>query len=70
MAQNNGAFTAEVCLAVVKYLFLKGNSAEKMYNGMSLTLGDKRPSYSTVRNWVTGFRTGHLSTEDEECQLK
>jgi transposase len=33
---------------------------------MSVTLGDKRPSYSTVRNWVATFRTGHLSTEDEE----
>jgi hypothetical protein len=29
-------------------------------------LDDKRLSYCTVKNWVTGFRTGHLSTEDEE----
>jgi hypothetical protein len=33
---------------------------------MSVTLGDKRPSYSTVKNWVARFRTGHSSTEDEE----
>jgi hypothetical protein len=33
---------------------------------MSVTLGDKRPSYSAVKNWVARFRTGHLSTEDEE----
>jgi transposase len=33
---------------------------------MSVTLGDKWPSYSTVKNWVARFRTGHLSTEDEE----
>jgi transposase len=33
---------------------------------MLVTLGDKRPSYSTVKNWVARFRTGHLSTEDEE----
>jgi transposase len=33
---------------------------------MSVTLGDKRPSYSTVKNSVAWFRTGHLSTEDEE----
>jgi transposase len=33
---------------------------------MSVTLGDMRPSYSTVKNWVTRFRTDHLSTEEEE----
>jgi hypothetical protein len=32
---------------------------------MSVTLVNKRPSYSTVKNWVARFRTGHLSTEDE-----
>jgi transposase len=31
-----------------------------------VTLGDKHPSYSTVKNWDARFRTGHLSTEDEE----
>jgi transposase len=65
MAQNNGDFTAKECRAVMKYLFLKGNSAKKMYNAMLVTLGDKRPSYSTVKNWIPRFRTGHLSTEDE-----
>jgi transposase len=29
-------------------------------------IGDKRPSYSTVKNWVARFMTGHLSTEGEE----
>jgi transposase len=33
---------------------------------MSVTLCDKRLSYSTVKNWVVRFRRGHLSTEDEE----
>jgi hypothetical protein len=33
---------------------------------MPVTLGDKRSSYSTVKNWVPAFRTGHLSTENEE----
>jgi transposase len=31
-----------------------------------VTLRYKRPSCSTVNNWVAGFRTGYLSTEDEE----
>jgi transposase len=33
---------------------------------MSVTLDDKRPSYSTVKNWVARFRTGYLSTENKE----
>jgi hypothetical protein len=33
---------------------------------MSVTLGDKHPSYSAVKNWVARLRTGHLSTEDKE----
>jgi transposase len=49
-----------------EYLFLKGNSAKKIYDDTSVTLGDKCPSYSTVKNWVYRFRAGHLSTEDEE----
>jgi hypothetical protein len=44
MAQNNGDFIAKGCRAVMKYLFLKGNSAKKIYNDMPVTLGDKRPS--------------------------
>jgi hypothetical protein len=47
--------------------FLKRNSAKKIYDDMSVTLGEKRPSYSTVRSWVAGFRTGNLNPEDEEC---
>jgi transposase len=37
---------------------------------MSVALGDKRPSYPTVKNWVARFRTGHLSTEDEESSAR
>jgi hypothetical protein len=66
MAQNNGDFTAKEWRAVMNYLTLKGNSAPKNYDDMSVTLGHKRPSYSTVKNWVARFRTGHLSIEDEE----
>jgi transposase len=65
MAQNNGDFSAKECRAVMKYLFLKGKSVKEIYD-MSVTLGDRRPSYSTVKNWVARFRTGHLSTADEE----
>jgi transposase len=50
----------------MKFIFLNGNSAKEIYDYISVTLGDKRPSYSTVKNWVARFRTGHLSTEDEK----
>jgi hypothetical protein len=52
VAQNNGDFTTKEFRAVMKYLFLKGNPAKEMY-GMSVTLGDKRPSYCAVKNWVS-----------------
>jgi hypothetical protein len=35
MAQNNGDFTTAGCRAVMKYIFLKGNS-EKIYDNMSV----------------------------------
>jgi hypothetical protein len=50
----------------MKCLFLKENSAKRTYDDLSVTLRDNRPSYSTVKNWVAWFKTGHLSTEDEE----
>jgi hypothetical protein len=30
---------------------------QKIYDDMSVTSGDKRPSYSTVKNWVPGRLT-------------
>jgi hypothetical protein len=58
MVQNSGDFTGKECQAVMKYLFLRGNLAKrKNYNDMLVTSGGKRPSYSTVNNWVTRLRT-------------
>jgi hypothetical protein len=59
MAQNNRDYTAKEWQAVMKYLFLIGNSAKKIYDDMSVTLGDKRPSYSTMKNWV-GLKTKNV----------
>jgi hypothetical protein len=52
----------------MKYLFLKGNWAIKIYDSMFVTLGNKRPCYSTVKDWVARFRTGQLSPEDERSE--
>jgi hypothetical protein len=46
--------------------FPKRELGKNIYDDMSVTLGDECPSYSTVKNWDPRFRTGHLSTEDEE----
>jgi hypothetical protein len=66
MAQNHGDFIAKGCRAVMKYHFLKENLAKKKKDYMSITLNDKRPFYSTAKDCVARFRTGNLSTEDEE----
>jgi hypothetical protein len=58
-------FNSKRVLSGNKNIFLKGTSAKK-YNSMWITLGDKNPYYSTVKNWLARFRTGHLSTKDEE----
>jgi hypothetical protein len=50
---------------VTTYIFLKGN-CQKVCDDISITLGNEHPDYSTVKNWVDGFKTGHVSTEDEE----
>jgi hypothetical protein len=36
-----------------------------MYNDVWVTLGDKRPSYCTVKSWIAGFRTRQLNAEGE-----
>jgi hypothetical protein len=47
--------------------FPKRELSQKKYDDhMSVTLGVKRPSYATAKNWFARFRTGHFSTEDEE----
>jgi hypothetical protein len=65
LMENNGDFIAKECREVMNYLFLKVNSAKRIYDDMPAVLGDKHPSYSTVKNWVARFGTDHLSTEDE-----
>jgi hypothetical protein len=61
MVQNNGDFTAEEWQTVMKYLFIKGNSVETITIICQL-LGNKRSSYSTVKNGVARFRTGQNKT--------
>jgi hypothetical protein len=61
MELNKVGFTANKVRALPKW-----ELSQKIYGDKSVMLGDKRPSYSTVKNWNSGFKIGHLSTEDEE----
>ncbi|UYV84740.1 hypothetical protein LAZ67_X003274 [Cordylochernes scorpioides] len=51
--------------AVIKNLCKKGMSPKKIYENMVDTLREDAPSYSTVKKWVTAFKVGRISTEDE-----
>ncbi|KAM4029265.1 protein GVQW3 [Anomaloglossus baeobatrachus] len=66
MAEYNAIFTATGSRGLIKFLFLQGKSAKDIHGEMWQTLGDQCPSYSTVKNWVAKFKTGHFSTNDEE----
>jgi transposase len=65
MVQNNGDVTAKECQSVMKYLFLRETWLKGKNCDMLVTSCGKRPSFSTVKNWVARFRTQHLRTEDE-----
>jgi len=64
-----------------EFLFLKEKTAREIYDDMSLTLGEKRSSYSTVKgekrssystvkNWFALIKTGQFSSEDENCATR
>jgi len=54
----------------MQFLFLKGKTAKEIYDDMSLTLGEKSPSYLTVKNWVARCKTEHFNTEGKDCPCK
>jgi histone-lysine N-methyltransferase SETMAR len=66
MAAPDVEFMTKECRGVMNFLFLKVKSAKEIYDDMSVTSGEKSPSYSTVKNWVAPFKTGNFSTEDED----
>jgi hypothetical protein len=67
MAAPDAEFTTKESTAVMKFLFLQGKLSKEIYGDiMSLTLGEKGPSYSTVKNWVAPFKAGHFGTDDED----
>jgi len=53
--------------AVIKYLLMKGLSAQQIHLDMKEVLGDDAPSQATVYRWTSSFKSGRQSTEDEHC---
>lgn len=51
--------------AVIKYFYLKGLTPKEIKEEMDSTLGTSSPSYSTVKQWVSEFKKGRVSTSDE-----
>jgi len=43
---------------VVKFSFLQGKAPKDIHAILTETLGEHAPSYATVKNWVTHFKSG------------
>ena len=46
----------------VKFLFLQGKAPKEIHAILTETLGERAPSYATVKNWVAQFKRGDFST--------
>jgi hypothetical protein len=51
---------------VTKCLLLKAKLTKSVYDDVLDLFNNKCPSFSTVKNCVTRFRKGHLTTEGKE----
>ncbi|XP_055916969.1 protein GVQW3-like [Eupeodes corollae] len=51
--------------AVIKYIYLKGLETKEIKEEMDSTLETSCPSYSTIKQWVSEFKKGRVSTSDE-----
>ena len=44
--------------AVIKFFFLQGKATKEIDAILKETLGEHRPSYATVKNWVAQLKRG------------
>lgn len=65
MAVPTPVFEKSEQRGVMKFLFLQGKGAKEVHEEMLEVLKDNCPSYSTVKTWVSRFRTGHFEVTDE-----
>ncbi|XP_039964258.1 protein GVQW3-like [Bactrocera tryoni] len=52
--------------AVIKFLFLKGNTPSQIKDELDSVYGDSAPSFTTVKFWAAEFKRGRRSLEDDE----
>lgn len=52
--------------AVIRYLFLKGNTPTKIKHELDAVYGDSAPSFTTVKFWAAEFKRGRTSLGDDE----
>lgn len=52
--------------AVIRYLFLKGNTPKKIKHELEAVYGDSAPSFTTVKFWAAEFKRGRTSLGDDE----
>lgn len=50
---------------IMKYYYLKGKSAQKIYTKLHNVFGTSSPSYENVLYWITKFKKGRMSVADE-----
>ena len=51
------------CLAVIRFLYLKGRTPQETFDEMKETYGDNAPSYDLVKRWHREFKHGRKSVE-------
>ena len=51
--------------AVIRYLYLKGNTGKEIHGELADVYGSSAPSYAQVKFWVGEFKRGRSSLEDE-----
>ena len=49
--------------AVIRYLYLKGNTCKEIYSELADVYGFSAPSYAQVKFWVGEFKHGRMSLE-------
>jgi len=50
--------------AFIKFLSLQGKAPKEIHAILTETLGERAPSYATVKNWVAQIKRGDFSTCD------
>lgn len=52
--------------AVIKYLYLKGNTPTQIKAELDTVYGDSAPSFATVKRWAAELKRGRASLTDDE----